>query len=142
MSNYTVIMVFLSVLFFGGLVIVLFLIIKKVISPKKISALKSYMKEENYKAAVNLAKEIINKDKTNIEAHYYLGEAYYQQTRYELALVEFKLVDKSAIYDKIDEKKLRERLAELYLKFDDINEALKEYILLTKKIYGWAWIFL
>jgi tetratricopeptide (TPR) repeat protein len=126
-------MVFLSVLFFGGFVIVLFFIIKRMISPKRISALKNYLKEENYKAAINLAKEIINKDRGNIEVHYYLAEAYYQQSRYDIALAEFKFAEKSGSYDKIDERKLRERLAELYNKTNEIDEALKEYILLTKK---------
>lgn len=131
--NFSVLLVFLSVLVFGGLFFGIIYIIKNIISPQKISTLKNYLKEENYKAAVNLAKEIINKNKDNIEAHYYLGEAYYYQVRYELALAEYKITEKFGIYDKIDERKLREKLAELYLKFEDINEALKEYLLLSDK---------
>ena len=131
--NNLVIQVFLSVLLFGTIIIMLFFIFKNIFSPKKISTLKSYIKNENYKASINLAKEIINKDRNNIEAHYYLGDAYYNQKKYELALIEFRTAEKKGIYEKIDERKLRERLAELYTKVDKIDEALKEYVILTKK---------
>src|SRR4030043_1645962 len=97
--NFTIFFIFISVLLFGGLFFGIIYIIKNIISPQKISTLKNYLKEENYKAAVNLAKEIINKNKDNIEAHYYLGEAYYYQIRYELALAEYKIAEKSGLYD-------------------------------------------
>ncbi|MCK4796211.1 MAG: tetratricopeptide repeat protein [Spirochaetes bacterium] len=128
-----IIQAFLSVLVFGGFLIILIIIIKNFFSPRKISTLKNYIKSGNYKAAINFAKDIINKDRGNIEAHFYLGEAYYNQQKYELALLEYKTAEKSGIYQNINEKELREKLAELYGKVNAIDESLKEYILLTKK---------
>ena len=128
-----VIQVFLAVFVFGGFILVFFIIIKNLFAPKKISTLKNYIKDGNYKNAVNVAKEIISKDRTNVEAHYYLGEAYFNQGKNELALIEFKTADRSGSFSNIEEKKLRERLGELYSKSENIDEALKEYILLIKK---------
>jgi len=131
--NWLIAQVFLGVLLLGLLTIVIFFIFKSIFAPKKISTLKNYLKTENYKAAINLAKDILSKDKDNLEAHYYLANAYYKQGKYELALIEYKRAEKKGFYDKIDEKELRERLGELYQKIDNNEEALKEYILLTKK---------
>ena len=132
MSN-MVVQTFLIVLVLGGFAIIFFLVFKNMFFPKKISALKNYLKNENYKSAVVLAKEIINKDKGNTEAHFYLGEAYYKQNKNELALIEYKLAEKSGLYSNISERELREKLAELYDKMDNIEDSLKEYILLSKQ---------
>lgn len=127
-----IIQVFLSVLVFGGFIIMVFFIFRNFFSPRKITTLKNYIKTENYKAAVNLAKDILNRDKNNVEAHFYLGEAYYFQEKHELSLIEFKTAEKSGVYSSIDERKLRERMAEISVKMGDLDEALKEYILLTQ----------
>jgi len=131
--NNLTIQVFFGVLLFGGIGILLFFIIKSIFSPKKLTTLKNMIKTGNYKSAVNIAKDILNKDKDNIEAHYYLGEAYYNQGKHELALIEYKRAEQRGIYDKIDEKSLRSKLGELYTEKGDIDEALKEYVLLMKK---------
>ncbi len=125
--------VFFGVLLFGGLVFVLVIFLKKLM-PKKIGPLKTAARSGNYKEAIKLAKEILQKDHNNTEAHYYLAEAYYNQSKFELALIEYKEADKVGVYSKdISELELRKRLAELYTKFENYEEALKEYILLIKK---------
>lgn len=128
-----VIEVFLVVLLFGAIAVVIFFVSRNLFSPKKISTLKSYLKNGNYKTAISMAREILKKEPNNIEAHYYLGESYYNLQKYELALVEYKTAEKTGIYTNIDEKSLRERLADLYVKTNNIDEALKEYILLIKQ---------
>ncbi|MBN2546703.1 MAG: tetratricopeptide repeat protein [Spirochaetes bacterium] len=125
--------VFLVVFLFGGIIIIVFFIVRNIFSPKKIITLRNYIKSGNYKAAINVAKDILNKNKNNVEAHYYLGEAYYNLQKYELALIEYKSAEKSGIYANISEKNLREKLAELFIKTQNIDEALKEYILLIKQ---------
>ncbi len=132
MNNF-IIQVFLSVLLFGGISIALFFLLRGLFSPKKMSQLRSMIKSGNYKQAVNVAKDILNRDKENIEAHYYLGDAYYNQGKNELSLIEYKRAEQRGVYDKIDEKILRTRLGELYAYKGDLEEALKEYVLLTKK---------
>ena len=131
--NNLILQVFLIIFVSGGILITLYLIVSHILYPRKITTLKNYIKAGNYKSAINIAKEIINKDKENTEAHYYLGECYYTQGKYELALNEYKKAEKRGFYEKINEKDLREKLGELYLKSNNIEEALKEYILLTKK---------
>ena len=131
--NELFIQVFLAVLFIGSFVVILIFLFKIFFAPKKISTLRNLMKEENFKQAIIIAKEILAKDKNNNEVHYCLGEAYYQQKKFELALIEFKIAEKSGVYENIEEKKLRERLGELCSKFDDLDESLKEYVLLISK---------
>jgi tetratricopeptide (TPR) repeat protein len=126
--------VFLAILLFGGLSALLFLVIKKLLSPKKITELRNVIKNSNYKQAIKLAKEIISKEPSNFEAHFYLAEAYYNEGKYELSLIEYKATDKLGSFNNhVNEIDLREKLAELYLRFDNIEEALKEYVLLHQK---------
>ncbi|HOV12751.1 MAG TPA: tetratricopeptide repeat protein [Spirochaetota bacterium] len=129
-----VINIFLSVLLFGGISIILFIVLKKLMSPNKIGQLRTLIKGSNYKLAIKVAKDIIAKDSNNLEAHYYLGECYYNEGKYELALMEYKASDKVGAHNlhHINEFDLRLRLGELYIKFDNIEEALKEYLLLQK----------
>ncbi|OHD11537.1 MAG: hypothetical protein A2086_02135 [Spirochaetes bacterium GWD1_27_9] len=126
--------IFLAVLVVGGFSIVLFIFLRKLMSPQKIVLLRNLIKSSNYKLAIKTAKEILGKEPNNVEAHYFLGESYYNEGKFELALIEYKAADKVGIHDKhINEFELREKLAELYSKFDNLEESLKEYILLQKK---------
>lgn len=113
-------------------IIVVIILLKIFIGPKKDVALKRYIENRNFPAAISLAREILLKDNTHIEAHFYLAEAYFQRKNYDLALPEFNIVEKSGVYDKIDQQLLRERLAELHEERDDLESALTEYILLTQ----------
>ncbi|MBR1722007.1 MAG: tetratricopeptide repeat protein, partial [Treponema sp.] len=66
-------------------------------------------------------------------AHYYLGKAYLADRKNELALMEFKTVGQNAIfYEKLPEIEFRKQISGLYLKFNQLEEALKEFLLLTK----------
>ncbi len=130
-----VVNIFLSVLLFGGISIILFTVLKKILSPNKIGQLRTLIKSANYKLALKMAKEIITKEPNNFEAHYYLGECYYNEEKFELALIEYKTSDKMGAQNlhHISEYELRMKMAELYVKFDNLEEALKEYLLLEKK---------
>jgi len=132
--GYIVIQIFLGILLIGGGALFLILLVTKVLSPQKTYKLITLVKAGNYKQAIKVAKEIIAKDPNNVEAHYYLGESYYFEGRYELALIEYKSSDKIGVYTKnMKETDLREKLAELYMRFDNDDEAIKEYALLLKK---------
>ena len=51
----------------------------------------------------------------------------------ELAFVEFKTVNDNAIFNgNIPELQFRKKIAELYSKYNQPQDALKEYLLLTK----------
>lgn len=115
----------------AGLVIVVF---KTVMSPKKLEAVPRLIKQGKTAAAVKISKQIISRDPKNYMAHYYLGKAYLKEDRKELAIIEYKTVDENALFGEgIDETSFRTEYAALLQKTNQQNEALKNYLLLTKQ---------
>lgn len=110
-----------------------FIVIKSVTQPKKLEYIDKLIKQQKFSAAEKIAKSVIAKDSRDFKAHYYLGKAYLADKKNELALMEYKLVSQNAIFDKsIPEAEFRHQLAGLYLKFNQTEDALKEFLLLTK----------
>ena len=108
-------------------------IVKTFATPRKIEGIQKYIKQGKYSAAIKLAKAMITKDPRDFKAHYYLGKAYLADNKPELALMEFKTVNQTAIFDQFfSETEFRKQIAQLYFKFNQPEEALKEYLLLTK----------
>ena len=108
-------------------------IVKTLAAPKKIDTINKLIKQQKYAAAQKTAKALIAKDPRDYHAHYYLGKAYLADHKNELALMEFKTVAQNAIFDaQLPEVEFRKQLSQLYLKFNQLNEALKEFLLLTK----------
>ena len=66
-------------------------------------------------------------------AHYYLGKAYIKENKTELAIIEYKNVNDNALFGEgIDELTFRKEYSQLLLKYNQQNEALKNFLLLTK----------
>ena len=108
-------------------------IVKTFAAPRKIEGIQKYIKQGKYSAAIKIAKSMITKDPRDFKAHYYLGKAYLADNKPELALMEFKTVNQTAIFDQFfSEVEFRKQIAQLYFKFNQPEEALKEYLLLTK----------
>ena len=108
-------------------------VIKSLATPKKIDSINKLIKQQKYAAAQKLAKTLIAKDSRDYHAHYYLGKAYLADHKNELALMEYKTVAQNAIFDaQIPEAEFRTQLSQLYLKFNQLDDALKEFLLLTK----------
>ncbi|WP_294427676.1 tetratricopeptide repeat protein [uncultured Treponema sp.] len=108
-------------------------VIKSFAAPKKIDAINKLIKQQKYAAAQKTAKALIAKDPRDFHAHYYLGKAYLADRKNELALMEFKNVAQNAIFDaQLPETEFRKQLSQLYLKFNQLDDALKEFLLLTK----------
>lgn len=108
-------------------------IIKSVLSPKKIEGIQKLIKQGKYNSAVKLGKSMITKNPRDFKAHYFLGRAYIAENKAELALMEYKIVNQTAIFDEsFNEREFRHQIAQLYFKFNQPEEALKEYLLLTK----------
>lgn len=117
----------------AGVFLLLFLVLKSVLSPKKIEGLQKLVKAGKIPQAIKLAKQLIQKDPQNYLAHYYLGKAYLKDKKSELALMELKYVDQHAVFDEnLSELEFRQEIAPLYVKFNQPEEALKQYLLLTK----------
>jgi tetratricopeptide (TPR) repeat protein len=127
--------ILIVVLIILGLVIgfVIFFAVKSALAPKKISSLKDLVKAGKNSQAIKMAKAILVKDPRSPEAHYFLGVAYQEDAKAELALMEFKTVNQLGIFQGLlDEKEFRSRIADLFNRFGQHEEALKEYILLVK----------
>ena len=109
------------------------IIIRSILAPKKIGNIKKLLKSGKVQQAQRAAKSIVAKNPRDFYAHYLLGEAYYQDQKYELAFMEFKMVNENAIFDgSIPEAVFRQKMAILYKKFNQTDKALREYLLLTK----------
>ena len=109
-------------------------VIKSFAQPKKIDGIKRLVKQQKYAQAQKLAKSIIAKDPRDFVAHYWLGRAYAADNKNDLAFMEFKNVAQNAVFDSsIPEVPFRKQLAELYVRFNQAEQAVNEYLLLTKQ---------
>lgn len=116
------------------LVIVCFVILKTLLAPKKIGNIQKLIKMGKSQQAQKVAKAILTKDPKDYVAHYWLGEAYLAEKKSELAFMEFKIVAQHMVFDgTISEVAFRKKLAYLYAKYNENDNALKEYLLLTKQ---------
>jgi len=109
-------------------------IIKSFIAPRKIESVADLLNSGKNQQAIKAAKQLLAKDPRHVDAHYLLGQAYIAEGKTELALMEFKMVNQIGKFDGLcREVPFRKQAAELYRKFDQPEEALKEYLLLIKK---------
>lgn len=114
--------------------LITFFLVKSIFAPKKMASLAENLKQGKYGPVIRGGKQLIAKDPRNIEAHYLLGSAYLAENKDELALMEFKTVNQIGQFGGFcPERQFREKIASLYKKFNQPEEALKEYLLLLKK---------
>ena len=111
----------------------LLIIIKNFVTPKKIDAIPRLIKQGKTQNAIKFAKQLLAKDPKNYVAHYYLGKAYIKENRTELAVIEYRNVNDNALFGEgINELSFRSEYSQLLLKYNQQNEALKNFLLLTK----------
>lgn len=124
-----ILIVIVSVLIIGLIV----LILKAAVMPKRVESIPKLIKQGKTTAAIKLSKQILGKDPKNYVAHYYLGKAYLKENRTELAVIEYKTVNENALFgEKLNELDFRREYSELLLKYNQQDEALKNFLLLTK----------
>ena len=117
-----------------GIVFLAVFVVKSLAQPKKIDGIKRLVKQQKYAQAQKLAKAIIAKDPRDMAAHYWLGRAYLAENKADLAFTEYKNVAQNAVFDAtIPEVPFRKQLAELFVRFNQPEDAVKEYLLLTKQ---------
>lgn len=115
------------------IVIALFFIIKTATAPRRTEEIERLTEDCNYQAAIKLGKKLIAKDDRNFLARYYLGRTYIACNKYDIAMETFEYLNKNATFSKsFSEIDFRHDMAKLYEHFDQTEEALKEYIMLTK----------
>ncbi|MFP4382616.1 MAG: tetratricopeptide repeat protein [Spirochaetia bacterium] len=128
------IIILLIIILGAGVVLFTFFLVKMLISPKKNATLASYMKQNRTAAVIKIARQIIAKNPKNADAHYFLGLAYLSEGKEELALMELKTVNQIGDFSGYcNETAFRKKIADLFVKFNQGEEALKEYLLLLKK---------
>lgn len=114
--------------------LITFFVIKNFLAPKKLATLANLIKQGKNAPVIRSAKQIVAKEPRNFEAHYLLGLAYLNENKNELALMEFKTINQIGSFSALcPEPEFREKIASLYRKFNQPEEALKEYLLLIKK---------
>lgn len=127
-----VVLVLIIIFGVGGIGFIVF-IIKSVLAPKQISHLTDMIRQGKTAAATRIAKNLISKDPRNADAHYFLGLAYEQEGKPELALMEYKTVNTIGNFNgACNEVEFRKKIASLFSRFNQQEEALKEFILLSK----------
>ncbi|MDR1317045.1 MAG: tetratricopeptide repeat protein [Spirochaetales bacterium] len=129
MSIVLILIIVFSVVVLGILVFV----IKSIAAPQKVATVANLVRQKKNAAAIRIAKKILAKDSKNMETHYLLGFAYLGDNKPELAIIELRMVNQSGIFTQLcPEIPFRKRIAELYARFNQPQEALKEYLLLIK----------
>lgn len=129
----TLIQLFLILLLTTVVIFLVYFIVHFFVAPERADNIESLLKQGKVSSAIKLAKRLLNNNPDDYHAHYYLGKAYLADNRPELALVEYKIVNKKAIFStELPELPFRKESANLYIQFNRNKEALQEYILLTK----------
>ncbi len=117
----------------AGVAVLMVFVVKSFIAPQKIAGIDKLISNGKYSPAIKAAKAIIARNPRDTEARYLLGKAYLADGKAELALMEFKTVNATAIFSKtIPEAEFRKTIAQLFLKYNQPDEALKEFLLLIK----------
>lgn len=123
---------FLFVLFILITVFVLY-ILSAYVFPRKIEEIARMVEAGQTKLAIRKLMEILEKDDRNAYAHYLLAEAYVKDNNLQYAILEYRQVLKLSKYDdKVNEITTRSKLAKMYLDRKSLDEARKEYLILTK----------
>lgn len=116
-----------------GIAILLIFLVKSFVVPQKLSNIEKLINNGKYSSAIKQAKMLIVRNPRDFEARYLLGRAYLADGKSELALMEFKAVNATALFSKtLPEPAFRKTLTKLFLKYHQPEEALKETLLLIK----------
>jgi tetratricopeptide (TPR) repeat protein len=120
--------IFLIIIIGAILAVIIAFIIKSVLAPKKLTSLNNMLKQVS-----RWAKQLLAKDDRNVELHYILALSYIAQNKAEVALMELKKINNLGNFGGMcTEINFRKTIAGLFEKFGNNEEALTEYLLLTK----------
>ncbi|MBN2628587.1 MAG: tetratricopeptide repeat protein [Spirochaetales bacterium] len=133
----TIVIIILATILFGGLGVFIYFIIRMILKPQAVNNLANIVKQGKTAQAIRMAKQILQSDPRDSETHYLLGKAFLQDGKNELALMEYKTVNQLGDFrGSLKESQFRREMADLFVEFDQAEEALKEYLLLIQKEPG------
>ncbi len=103
------------------------------IFPRKIEEIARMIEIGQTKLAIKKLNAILEKDDRNAYAHYLLAEAYIRENNPQFAILEYRQVLKiSRFDDKVNEVNVRSKLARIFRERNAVEDAKKEYLILTK----------
>ncbi|HON78608.1 MAG TPA: tetratricopeptide repeat protein [Spirochaetota bacterium] len=124
--------VFLFILFVILTIFVLY-IFSTYVFPRKIEEIAKMIEAGQTKLAIKKLNEIVEKDDRDAYAHYLLAEAYFKENNIQYAILEYRQVLKLGKFsDKVNEVNIRSRLAKIYIQRNAVDDAKKEFLILTK----------
>ncbi|HNV44042.1 MAG: tetratricopeptide repeat protein [Spirochaetes bacterium] len=125
--------ILVSVIGAVGIILVIFLY-KIIFNPLKISKIVELMSKGDYSEAAHICQKMLEKDPDNPRLHYLFGDCYTQLGNFAGAKAEYNYLFRYNLdlYN-IAEEDVRYKLAEIYLQSNQIEEALKELLLVAKK---------
>ena len=125
--------IFLIIIIGAILAVFITFMVRAVLAPKKLTSLDNMLKQGKYPQVSRMAKQMIAKDDRNVELHYILALSYIAQNKAEVALMELKKINNLGTFGGLcSESNFRKTIAELFEKFGNTEEALTEYLMLTK----------
>jgi len=126
--TYVIIFVFFVLLSIFGLYF-----LTTYVFPRKIEELAKMLEIGQTKLAIKKLTELLEKDDRNSYAHYLLAEAYMKENNIQYAILEYRQVLKLGKFDdRVSEVDVRTKLARVFRDRNSIEDAKKEYLILTK----------
>ncbi|HPI13688.1 MAG TPA: tetratricopeptide repeat protein, partial [Spirochaetota bacterium] len=126
--TYVIIFVFFIMLSIFGLYI-----FSTYVFPRKIEEIAKMIEMGQTKLAIKKLNEILEKDDRNAYAHYLLAEAYIKENNLQFAILEYRQVLKIGRFDdRVREVDVRSKLARIFRERGAVEDARKEYLILTK----------
>ena len=108
-------------------------VLRTVLAPRRIEAIAEMLRQGKVQAAARAARAIVTKDPRNVDARFLLGQAYVKDEKSELALMEMKAINQIGKFGEVaTELVYRKEVVSLYERYDQVDEALKECLLLVK----------
>ncbi len=111
---------------------IIFIIVRKATN-HNITSIQNLLKQGRTGHSIDILKKIIIKDPQNVDAHFLLAKAFLMEQKDELAFMEIKAINKIGEFSSVcPEPEFRKISSKLFLKFNQPDEALKDYLLLIK----------
>jgi tetratricopeptide (TPR) repeat protein len=130
-------MIFLFIILGTALGALTYFLVRTLFVPRQLDSLSKALKQGQTQQVIRKAKKLLKNNARDVDAHHLLAQAYGQETKHELALMELKIINRIGKFTPLcPEIPFRRRLAGLYNKFNHHDEALTEYMLLIDKEPG------
>ncbi|MFW5808659.1 MAG: tetratricopeptide repeat protein [Spirochaetota bacterium] len=101
--------------------------------PRRLDEIAEMIKKGQTKLAIRKLDEVLSKDDRNSYAHYLLAEAYTHDKNKQYAVLEYNQVLKLGTFsERVNEVEVRSKLAYILKELNRINDAKKEFMLLTQ----------